>query len=97
LQDSFAENLIPKVHSYVFIDASNVVAHSPSPIWTEENEMNDLEEESNQTLEYFSESSHMVEKEYKNYEQDFILSYTPYEYILKNMSENEIEEPPPNA
>jgi hypothetical protein len=77
-----------------------IFSHPPSPIWTQENEMNDLEEESNQTLEYFSESSHMDENENTNYdlqEQEFSLSYTPYEDILNNKFENEIEEPPPNT
>jgi hypothetical protein len=29
--------------------------------------------------------------------EDFILSYTPYEDLSSNKFENEIEEPPPNA
>jgi hypothetical protein len=55
LETSFAEKFIPNV--------LNVVAHPPSPIWTQNNEVNDLEEKSNQRLEDFSESSHTAENE----------------------------------
>jgi hypothetical protein len=51
LEDSFAESFIPRVHSYVFSDALNVVAHPPSPIWNQDNEVTNFEEESNQRLE----------------------------------------------
>jgi hypothetical protein len=66
LENSFAEKFIPRVHSYVFVDAFNVVSHPPSPIWTQDNEVNDLEEESNQRLDDFSESSHIAENENEN-------------------------------
>ena len=100
LEDSFAEKFIPKVHSYVFFDALNVASYPPSPIWTQENEMNDLEEEYNQIIEDLFESSHMAENENKISdlkEKDLNLSYTPYEYILNNKFENEIEDPPLNT
>jgi hypothetical protein len=64
-----------------------------------DNEVNDLEENSNQRMENFS-SSHTAENENENsnlQEQDFSLSYTPYEDLLSNKIKNEIEEPPPNA
>jgi hypothetical protein len=47
LEDSFAEKFIPKVHSYVFVDALNVTTHPPSPIWNQDNEVTNVEEESN--------------------------------------------------
>jgi hypothetical protein len=54
LEDSFAEKFIPKVHSYVFVDALNVAAHPPSPIWTQKDEINDSKEEYHETLQDFS-------------------------------------------
>jgi hypothetical protein len=59
-----------------------------------------FEEESNQILDEFSESSHIVENEDENsnlQEENFSLSYTPYEDLSSSKFENEIEEPPPNA
>jgi hypothetical protein len=91
LEDSFAENFIPKVHSYVFVDVLNVVSHPPSPTWTQKDEMNDSEEEYHETLQEFSESNLVVENEGKNskdQEKDINISYTPYE--------EEIKESPPN-
>jgi hypothetical protein len=99
LENSSAKNFIPIVHSYVFSDAFNVATHPPSPIWTQENEVTDLEKEYNQILEYFFESIHMAENENKNsnlQEENFILSYTPYEDLSSNKFENDIDESPPN-
>jgi hypothetical protein len=61
LENPFAEKFISRVNSYVFVDVFNVVSHPPSPIWTQENEVIDLEENYNQILEYYSQSIHMVE------------------------------------
>jgi hypothetical protein len=100
LENSFAENFIPRAHSYVFVDAFNVVSHPPSPKWMQENEMTNFEEESNQILDGFYESSHIAgnEDEKSNLkEENFILLYTPYEDISRNKFENEIKEPPPNG
>jgi hypothetical protein len=58
------------VHSYFFVDDFNVASHPPIPIWPQENEVTDLEEDSNQRLEIFSESIHMTKNENKNY--DFV-------------------------
>jgi hypothetical protein len=58
-----------------------------------------LEEKYDQRMEKNS-SSHTTENEYENsnlQEQDFNLSYTPYEYLSSNKIKNEIEQPPPNA
>jgi hypothetical protein len=99
LETSFAEKFIPRMHSYALFDSFNVFAHPPSPIWTQDNEVNDLEEKSNQRLKNFS-SIHIAENENENSNfqvQDFSLSYTPYEDSSSNKFENEIEEPPPNA
>ena len=82
LEDSFAENFIPNVHSYVFTDVLNVAAHPPSPTWTQKDEMNDSKEEYHETLQDFSESNIVVENEGKNFkdqEKDINISYTPYE------------------
>jgi hypothetical protein len=100
LEDSFAEKFIPKVHSYVFVDVLNVVSHPPSPIWKQDNEVTNFEEESNQILDEISKSSHVVEDEDENsklQEENFSLLYTPYEDISSNKFENEIKEPPPNT
>jgi hypothetical protein len=43
LKDSFAENFIPKVHSYVFADVLNVVSYPSSPMWKQDNEMTNFE------------------------------------------------------
>jgi hypothetical protein len=61
LEDSFAENFIPKVHSYVFVDVLNVVAHPSSPIWKHDNEIPNFEEETNQRVDEIFKSSHVVE------------------------------------
>jgi hypothetical protein len=100
LEDSFAENFIPKVHSYVFDDFLNVIAHPSSPIWNKDNEVTNFEQEYNQRVDEISKSSHVVEEEYeisKLQEENFILQYTPYEDISSNKFENEIEDPPPNT
>jgi hypothetical protein len=100
LENSFAKKFIPRVHSYVFVDAFNVVSHPPSPIWMQDNEVTNFEEESNQILDEFSKSSHIVEDEDENsnlQEENFSLLYTPYEDISSNKFDNEIKEPPPNA
>jgi hypothetical protein len=60
LEDSFAENFIPKVHSYVFVDVLNVVAHPSSPIWKQDNEVTNFKEESNQRVDEISTSNHVV-------------------------------------
>jgi hypothetical protein len=88
------------MQSYALSNSLNVVGHPPSSIWKQDNEVNDLEEKSNQRLEYFSESSHTTENENENFnlqEQGFNLSYTPYEDLSSNKFENEIEEPSSNA
>jgi len=46
LEDSFAERFIAKFHSYVFVDALNDTTHPPSPIWNQDNEVTNVEEES---------------------------------------------------
>jgi hypothetical protein len=72
------------VHSYVFVDVLNIYAHPPSPIWKQENEVNDFEEESNQILDDFFYSSNMaeIEDEKSNLKKEhFNLLYTPYEDI----------------
>jgi hypothetical protein len=51
LETSFVEKSIPGMHSYAFYHAFNVVAHPPSPIWTQDNEVGDLEEKSNKKME----------------------------------------------
>jgi hypothetical protein len=51
-------------------------------------------------LDEFSKSSHVDENKDENYnlqEENFILSYTPYEYLLRSKFDNEIKEPTPNA
>jgi hypothetical protein len=78
LEDSFAEKFIPKVHSYVFVDALNVVAHPPSPIWKQDNKVTNFEEESNQRLDEISKSCYVDEDEDENsnlQEENFSLSY----------------------
>jgi hypothetical protein len=100
LEDSFVENFIPKVHSYVFVDALNVATHPPSPIWKKDNEVTNFKEESNQRVDEISKTSHVVEEEDENsklQEKKISLLYTPYEDISSNGFENEIEEPPPNT
>jgi len=100
LEISLAKNYIPRVHPYAIYDVFNVVSHPPSPIWTQDNEVSDLEEKSNQRLEKISESSHIVETENENFTlqvQYFNLSYTPYEDLSGNKFGNEIKESPPNA
>jgi hypothetical protein len=73
-------------------------SHPPSPIWTQDNEMINFEEESNQGLDEFSESSHVDKDENSNLQKEnFGLSYTPYEDISRRKFENEIKEPPPNT
>jgi hypothetical protein len=67
LETSFAKNYIPRVHPYAIYDVFNVIFHPPSPIWMQDNEVSDLEEKSNQRLENFSESSHIVETENENF------------------------------
>jgi hypothetical protein len=84
LETSFAEKFIPRMHPYALSSVFNVVSHPPSPIWTQDNEVSDLEEKSNQRLENFSESSHTAENENENSNfqvQDLSFSYTPYEDI----------------
>jgi hypothetical protein len=91
LEDSFAENFIPKVHSYDFVDVLNVASQPSSPMWTQNDEMIDSEEEYHETLQYFSKSKLAAENEGKNskdQEKDINISYTPYE--------EEIKESPPN-
>jgi hypothetical protein len=100
LEDSFVEKFIPKVHSYVFVDVLNVVSHPSSPIWKQDNEVTNFEEESNQRVDEISKSSHVVEEEDENsklQEENSSLLYTPYEDISSNKFENEIEEPPPKT
>jgi hypothetical protein len=90
LETSFSKTFIPNV--------INVVAHPPYPIWTQNNEVNDLEEKSNERMGIFS-SIYIVENENENsnlQDHDFSLSYTPYEEILNRKIKSEIEEPPPN-
>jgi hypothetical protein len=87
LENSFDEKCIQNVLI--------VVSQPPSPIWTNENQVNDLEENSNQRMEKFS-SSHTAENKILQ-EQYFSLSYTPYQHFSKKNIKNEIEEPPPNA
>jgi hypothetical protein len=97
LEDSFAENFIPKVHSYVFAYVLNVFAHPSSPIWKQDNKTPNFEEESNQRVDEIFKSSHVVEDEdetSKLQEENFILLYTPYEDISSNKFED--EKPPPN-
>jgi hypothetical protein len=99
LETSFAKKFIPRMHSYSISDSFNGVSHPPSPIWTQDNEVDDLEEKSNQRMENVS-SSHISENKNENSNfqvQDFSLSYTPYEDSSCNKFEIEIEEPPPNA
>ena len=77
-----------------------IFSYPPSPIWTQDNEVINFEEESNQILDEFSNSNHIVENEDENpnlQEENFSLLYTPYEDISSNKFENEIKEPPPNA
>jgi hypothetical protein len=100
LETSFAEKFIPRMHSYALSNFFNVVSHPPSPIWTQDNEVNDLEENFNQNIGEFFESSYTAENENENsnlQEKYFSLSYTPYENSSCNKFEIEIEEPPPNA
>jgi hypothetical protein len=100
LETSFAEKFIPRMHSYALSNFFNVVSHPPSPMWTQDHEVNDSEENSNQRLENFSESSHPAKNENQNsnlQEKYFSLSYTPYEDSSCNKFEIEIEDPPPNA
>jgi hypothetical protein len=85
LETSFLKTIIP-------CNAFNVVSHPPSPIWTQDNEVNDLEENSNQILEDFSNQVILLE-ENSNFKARSSLSYTPYEV---EKFEND-EEPPPNA
>jgi hypothetical protein len=88
------------VHSYVFVDALNIVSHTPSLIWKKDNEMNNFEKESNQRVDEIFKSSHVVEDEDENsklQEENFSLPYTTYEDISSKQIENEIEEPPPNT
>jgi hypothetical protein len=62
--------------------------------------VNNLEEKSNQILDYFCKSSHIAknENDKSNFQaQDLRFSYTPDEDILRSKFENEIEEPPPPA
>jgi hypothetical protein len=92
LETLFSENFIPNFF--------NVVSHPPSPIWTKDNEETDLEEKPNKILEYFFESIHTTETKNNNSNlqvQDFNFSCTPYEDILRNNFENEIEDPPKNS
>jgi hypothetical protein len=53
LETSFSEKYIPRVHPYSLSGVFNVVSHPPSPIWMQDNEVSDLEEKSNQRLEFF--------------------------------------------
>jgi hypothetical protein len=53
LETSFVEKFIPMMHPYAISSVFNVVSHPPSPIWTQDNEVNDLEENSNQRMEIF--------------------------------------------
>jgi hypothetical protein len=46
-------NFISKVHSYVFANFLNVVAHPPSPTWTQKDEMNGSKKEYHETLQDF--------------------------------------------
>jgi hypothetical protein len=65
----------------------------------QDNEMINFEEESNQILDEFSKSSHIAEDEDENsnlQEENFSLSYTPYDDILRSKFDNEIKEPSPN-
>jgi hypothetical protein len=100
LEDSFAKKIIPKVHSYVFADVLNVSSHTSSPIWNQDKEFNNFKEEYNQRMDEIPKSSHVAEKEDENsklQEENFSLLYTPYEDILSNKFQNEIEETPPNT
>jgi hypothetical protein len=98
-ETSFVENFIPRMNSYDLSDSFNVISHPPSPIWTQENEVNDLEEKTNQRMEKIY-SNHIAENKNENSNfqvQYFSLSYTPYEDSSFSKFENEIEDPPPNA
>ena len=91
LEDSFAENFIPKVHSYVFVDVLNVVSHPPSPTWTKNDEINDSEEGYHETLQDFFESNLAAENEgnnSKDQEKHTNISYTPYEEEIKKYPSN---------
>jgi hypothetical protein len=61
LEDLFVEMFITKVHSYVYF-----FAHTPSPIWTQANEMINFKEESNQRLDEICKSSYVAEDEDEN-------------------------------
>jgi hypothetical protein len=65
LEDSFAENFIPKVHSYVFVDVLNVVSHPSSPIWKKNRKIPNFEEESNQRVDSIFKSSHVFKMKMK--------------------------------
>jgi hypothetical protein len=66
LEDSFSKTFIPKVQSYIFADVLNVVAHPSSPMWKQDNEMTNFEEESNQRVDGIFNSSHVFEDEDEN-------------------------------
>jgi hypothetical protein len=92
LENSFAEKFIPNVF--------NFATGPPYSIWTQDNEVSDLEEKSNKKLKYFSKSIHTIENENETsnfHEIDFSFSYTPYEDLSSNNFEKEIGKPPPNA
>jgi len=100
LETSIVEKFLPIMHPYALSGVFNVVSHPPSPILTQDNEVSDLEEKYNQRLEFFFESSHIVQTENENFNfqvQDLSFLYTPYEDISGGKFYNEIEESPPNV